>query len=83
MTGGMGMVTFHARYKSFHVCIVNCMECGCCDDSLHVHFRWGVALIREFNYWALLTPLWDPPFRYSGRQRSLKVEIMKQAGLWP
>ena len=25
---------------------------------LHVHFRWGVALVREFFYWAL-TPLLD------------------------
>ena len=25
-----------------------------------MHFRWGVALIGEFFYWALLTPLWDP-----------------------
>ena len=32
------------------------MECGCCDVPLHVHFRWGVALVGEFNYWALLTP---------------------------
>ena len=23
-------------------------------------FRWGVALIGEFFYWALLTPSWDP-----------------------
>ena len=27
---------------------------------LHVHFRWGVALVGEFLYWALLTPSWDP-----------------------
>ena len=27
---------------------------------LHVHFRWRVAIIGEFFYWALLTPLWDP-----------------------
>ena len=26
----------------------------------HVHFRWGVTLVKEFFYWALLTPLWDP-----------------------
>ena len=24
---------------------------------LHVHFKWGVALVGEFFYWALLTPL--------------------------
>ena len=27
---------------------------------LLVHFRWGVALVGEFFYWALLTLLWDP-----------------------
>ena len=27
---------------------------------LHVHFRWGVSLVGEFFYWALLTSLWDP-----------------------
>ena len=27
---------------------------------LHVHFRWGIALVREFFYWALLSPSWDP-----------------------
>ena len=26
---------------------------------LHVHFRWGVALVGEFFYWALLTSSWD------------------------
>ena len=23
-------------------------------------FRWGVALVGEFFYWALLTPSWEP-----------------------
>ena len=36
-----------------------------CDWSflwlpLDVHFSLGVALIGEFFYWALLTPLWHP-----------------------
>ena len=56
------------------------------DMPLHVHFRWGVALVGEFNYWALLTPSWDPLFRYmtgTGRQRSLEVGVMKKVGLWP
>ena len=50
-----------------------------------MHFRWGVPLVGEFNYWALLTPSWDPPFSYrecSGRQRSLKAAFKKKAGLW-
>ena len=37
-----------------------------CVVPLHVHFRWGVALVGEFNYRAFLTPSWDPHFRYSG-----------------
>ena len=31
-------------------------------------FRWGVALVGEFFYWAFLTPLWDP-FSGTGRRR--------------
>ena len=53
--------------------------------TLHVHFRWRVALVGEFNYWALLTPLWDPPFRYreySGRQRSLEAAFEHIADMW-
>ena len=30
---------------------------------LHVNFRWGVALVEEFNYWALLTPSWKYNFQ--------------------
>ena len=26
--------------------------------------RWGVALVGEFIYWPLLTPLWENIFRY-------------------
>ena len=26
--------------------------------SLHVHFKWGVALVGKFLYWALFTPSW-------------------------
>ena len=36
---------------------------GCvdiCDRPLHVHFRLGVAHVEKYNYWALLTPSWDP-----------------------
>ena len=25
---------------------------------LHMHYRWGVALVGKLLYWALLTPLW-------------------------
>ena len=30
---------------------------------LHVHFRWGVALVREFFYWALITKSWGNIFQ--------------------
>ena len=38
------------------------MECDWAFSwlPLQVHFRWGVALVGEFFYWALLIPLWDP-----------------------
>ena len=35
--------------------------------------------------WALLSPLWDPPFRYmeySGRRRSLEAAFEKKADMW-
>ena len=34
-----------------------------------MHFRWEVALVGEFFYWALLIPLWDPPFQVQGVYR--------------
>ena len=43
---------------------------------LHVHFRKGIALVGKFDYWALLTPSWDPPFKYreySGGRHSLEA----------
>ena len=30
---------------------------------LHVHFRWGVALVGKIFYWALLTPFWGNIFQ--------------------
>ena len=38
------------------------MECDLTFSwlPLHVHFRWGVAFVGEFFYWALLTLLLDP-----------------------
>ena len=56
-----------------------------CVVPLHVHFRWGLALVEEFNYWALLTLSWDPPFRYreySGRRRSLEAAFKKKVNMW-
>ena len=61
---------------------------GCvdiCDGPLHVHFRLRVAHVGKYNYWALLTPSWDPIFRYreySGRRRSLEAAFEKNADMW-
>ena len=60
---------------------------GCvdiCDGPLHVHFRLGVAHVGKYNYWALLTPSWDPPFKYmeySGRRRPLEAAFEKKADM--
>ena len=39
---------------------------GCVFDYATIEYalRWGVALVGDYHYWALLTPLWDPHFRY-------------------
>ena len=31
--------------------------------SLHVHFRWGVALVGKIFYWALVTLFWGNIFQ--------------------
>ena len=56
-----------------------------CGVQLHAHFMRGVALVGKFDYWALLTPSRDPPFRYmeySRRQRSLEATFEKKADMW-
>ena len=39
---------------------------GCVFDYVTIAcaLRLGVALVGDYHYWALLTPSWDPPFRY-------------------
>ena len=39
---------------------------GCVFDyaTIASALRWGVALVGDYHYWALLTQSWDPPFRY-------------------
>ena len=49
---------------------------------LHVHFRWGVALVGKFIYWALLTPSWKNIFRYRryiGRGNTSENLVKKKA----
>ena len=78
---------FHLMHNIHHsMCkfkiVWNVDDCGV---PLHAHFRKGVALLGKFDYWALLTSSWDPPFRYreySGRWRSLEDAFEKKADLW-
>ena len=39
---------------------------GCVFDfaTIACALRWGVALVGDYHYWALVTSSWDPPFRY-------------------
>ena len=49
-------------------------------------FRWGVALVGEFLYWALLIPSWENIFRYwryTGEGNTSKRFVVKNAELWP
>ena len=50
------------RHSGRHVYVA----LGCVFDyaTIACELRWGVALVGDYHYWALLTPSWDPPFRY-------------------
>ena len=79
MTRDIGMMTYDIHVDFLLGCV------DICDGPLYVHFRLGVAQVGNYNYWALFTPSWDPPFRYrefSGRRRSLEVAFKKKADMW-
>ena len=45
------------RHSGRHVYVAlggvfDCVTIAC-------ELRWGVALVRDYHYWALLTPSWD------------------------
>ena len=50
------------RHSGRHVYVA----LGCVFDyaTIACALRWGVALVAHYFYWALLTPSWDPPFKY-------------------
>ena len=53
--------------------------------SLHVHFRWGVALVGEFST-GHCSPHRGPPFKYrecTGRRHSDEAMIAKEADMCP
>ena len=52
--------------------------------SLHVHFRWGVALVGKFLSWALLTPSWVNTFKALEVRPEVSIleDYREKAGLW-
>ena len=46
------------RHSGRHVYVA----LGCVFDyaTIACALRWGVALVGDYHYWALLTPSWDP-----------------------
>ena len=46
------------RHSSRHVYVA----LGCVFDyaAIACALRWGVALVEDYHYWALLTLSWDP-----------------------
>ena len=34
--------------------------CFFCLDVIACVHRWGVSLVGDYHYWALITPSWDP-----------------------
>ena len=66
MLGTWGMVSrvsfMGCRHSGRHVYVA----LGCVFDyaTIACALRWGVALVGDYHYWALLIPSWDPPLRY-------------------
>ena len=44
------------------MCLLECV--WMCEHGIACALRWGVALVEEFIYMALLTPLWENVFSY-------------------
>ena len=39
--------------------LFGCVFCA----TIACGLRWGVTLVGDYHYWALLAQLWDPPFQ--------------------
>ena len=59
--GMRSLISFMTRNIPYRICI-NYIESDWTFSllPLHVHFRWGVALVGELFYLTLLTLLWNP-----------------------
>ena len=57
------------RHSGRHVYVA----LGCVFDyaTIACALRWGVAIVGDYHYWALLTLSWDPPFQVQVRCRRL------------
>ena len=61
------------RHSSRHVYVA----LGCVFDyaTIACALKWGVALVGDYHYWALLTPVVGPPFQVQVRCRRLTRRI--------
>ena len=49
------------------------LECvWMCEHGIACALRWGVALVGDFLYWALLTPSWENIFQVLEVHRETK-----------
>ena len=59
------------------------LECvWMCEHGITCALRCGVALVGDFLYWALLTPLWEKIFKYWWYPRkwnSIEILVVKKA----
>ena len=57
------------RHSGRHVYVA----LGCVFDyaTIGCALRWGVALVGDYHYRALLTPLWDPPLSGTGQVQTV------------
>ena len=53
------------RHSGRHVYVA----LGCVFDyaTIACALRWGVAIVGDYHYWALLTLSWDPPLSGTGQ----------------
>ena len=84
MCEGVGENSRHGgkacRHSSRNVHIFTSM----CVFAIAFALRWGVALVGEFLYWALLTSSWENIFRcwrYTRRWNSSDILVVKKAKL--
>ena len=65
----MGQACNHSC-RNMHV-FTECVSM--CEHGIASALRWGVALIGDFLYWALLTPSWENHFQVLEVHRAMRL----------